>query len=113
MRRARAASSPFPHACKRFVISAVRASMDFPSPAHPTRELQRIYKNRGRFWRIAVACTGGRRKMPHHDLPPESRKQNEISNDHGADGEPWCRKRLRTTEPGKDDVFGKWCAQRD
>src|SRR5215469_13764067 len=44
MRRARAASSPLPHACKRFVISAVRASMYFPSPAHPTRELQEYTK---------------------------------------------------------------------
>jgi len=47
-------SLPLPQAFKRFVISAVRGSMDSCSPWRH----QQIYEKRDGFWGPTAACTG-------------------------------------------------------
>jgi len=104
---ARAASSPLPQAFKSFVISAVRVSMDSRSPWAPT--------NIQNAWRVlgpAAACTGeGERSILH--LLQKAGSTNETNSNHSADAQSRGRRRLRTTDSGDDDIFGRWHSERD
>src|ERR1700733_8170561 len=106
--RARGGGSPLPQALKRFVISAVRASIEPIPPGH-----QQIYTKKvaGFGGPLPPVSADGETKS-HHDLLQKAGITNETHSNYGADAQSRYRKRLRTTSR-QDEVFGNWRGRPD
>src|ERR1700722_534625 len=111
---ARAFSSPLPQAFRRFVISAVRTSMDHPFPCAPhAGTTKNIQENVAGFGNPLPPVPAKEKTKSLHDLLQKAGSTYETHSNYGADGHYWCRRRLRTTDSGKYDVFGGCRSERD
>ena len=67
---------------------------------------KKYIKNRGRFWWVPAACSGGRRTKQNHDLLQKAGDTHETHSNYSADAHTRCHMRLRTRDSVKMKFSG-------